>query len=145
MCRLSEGGAPLAQATSDERPIAQDMRDQVPLVQATGGWTPLVWVKGSGGLSMMSCLLHDLQVAETNYRSHFRNQTLAASPITSEVGRKDGTAIEHHPLLRSLPTAEHTHPAAATAKCSRERPDTITVPSQDPATRSSLCSTSYMG
>ena len=39
-------------------------------------------------------------------------------PVTSEVGKEEGTAIEHHLLLLSLPW-EHTHPAAATAKCSR--------------------------
>ena len=31
-----------------------------------GGWAPLVWAKGSGGLSAMQHLLHDLQVVGTD-------------------------------------------------------------------------------
>ena len=71
---LSEGRAPLAQATGGEAPLAWATVDQVPLVWATGGWVPLVWAKGSGGLSMTWHLLHDLQEAETNRYSHLRNQ-----------------------------------------------------------------------
>ena len=37
--------------------------------------------------------------------------------------KKEGTATKHHMLLLSLPW-EHTHPAAATAKCSGWCPDT---------------------
>ena len=48
--RLSEGGAPLAQATGGE----------APLVQATGGWAPLVWAKSIRGLSMMQHLMSGL-------------------------------------------------------------------------------------
>ena len=59
-----------------------------------------------------------------------------AAPDTSEVGKKDVTATKHHPLLLSFPW-EHTHLAAATAKCSAVPTHLISVTSQDPATRSS--------
>ena len=48
-CVLSEGGAPLLQATGGEKPLALAMEDWALLVQAMGGWAPLVWAKGSRG------------------------------------------------------------------------------------------------
>ena len=48
MHRLSEDGAPLAQATTGERPLTWATGDWVPLVWATS-WGPLVWAKGSRG------------------------------------------------------------------------------------------------
>ena len=60
-------------------------------------------------------------------------------PVTSEDRKEEDTAIEHHPLLLSLPW-EHTHLAAATATCpGATYTFLITVTSQGPATRSSLC------
>lgn len=38
----------------------------MPLVQATCGQAPLVQAKGIRGLSVIWCLLHNLQVAGTN-------------------------------------------------------------------------------
>ena len=46
--------------------------------------------------------------------SHFRSW---------QKGKKEGTATKHHTLLLSL-SWEHTYPAAATAKCSGQWPDT---------------------
>ena len=67
--------------------------------------------------------------------------------VTPGVAKKEkkGIATKHHMLLLSLPW-EHTHPAAATAKRSGGPPEhLVTVPSQDPTTRSNWCSTSCMG
>ena len=75
--RLSEGRVPLAQAMGGKRTIAQATGDQVLPVQATHGQAPLVWGKGSGGLNVMQCLLHDLQAVGTNHSSHLRNQRKA--------------------------------------------------------------------
>ena len=44
------------------------------LVQATSGQAPLVWAKGIRGLSVMWCLLHNLQVAGTDCGGHLRGQ-----------------------------------------------------------------------
>ena len=89
-----------------------------------------MWAKGSGGLSTMWHLLHDLQAVGTNHRSHLRHQrgpwptasraceqAPPVAPVTAEVGKEEGSAAEHHPLLLSLPW-KHTIPAAASAKCS---------------------------
>ena len=46
-------------------------------------------------------------------------QSPPVAPVTLEVSTKEGTATEHHLLLLSLPWAS-THPAAATARCSRD-------------------------
>ena len=70
---LSEGGVPLAKDTGRDRPVALAIGDQLALLQATGGQAPLVWAEGSGGLSLMLCLLHDLKAAGTNDSSHLRN------------------------------------------------------------------------
>ena len=64
----------MVQATGGERPLAHATGDQALLVQVTCGQVPLVWAKGSGGLSMMWCLLCDLQVTGTNHSSHPRNE-----------------------------------------------------------------------
>ena len=48
-CRLSEGGAPLAQATGVKKPLAWAMGDQEIFVQAMGSQAPLVWAKDSRG------------------------------------------------------------------------------------------------
>ena len=42
MCRLSEGGARLVQATGGDVPLAGERGDQVPLVRSMGGYAPLV-------------------------------------------------------------------------------------------------------
>ena len=107
--------------------------------------------------SSMWHLLHDLQAVGTNHSSHLRNQGRAwpgtlglceqppsAGPVTSEVGKKEGTATECHPLLLSCPW-EHICPAASD-KCSGQClhvPDHC--PFQNPATRTTLCSTGCMG
>ena len=113
------------------------MGDQMPLVRAMGGQAPFVWTKGSRELGATWRLLHNLQVVGTNHSSHFRNQredglpplgvceqAPPAAPVTSEVGKKEGTETEHHPLMLSHPW-KHTHPAAATAKCSRQCPPVL--------------------
>ena len=64
----------LVQAMGHERPLAQDTEYQVHFVWPMDGWVPLVWAKGSGGLSTMQHLMHDLQVAGTNHRSHLKNK-----------------------------------------------------------------------
>ena len=71
---LSEGRAPLVQATSGEKPLAWATGHWALLVQATGGWAPLMWAKGSRGLNAMWCLLHDLQAAGMDCSSHLRSQ-----------------------------------------------------------------------
>ena len=70
----SESGVPLVQVTGGEKPLAQATKDWALLVQATGGQSQLVWAKGSGGLSAMWCLLHDLQAAGTDRGGHLRGQ-----------------------------------------------------------------------
>lgn len=40
--------------------------------EAIGGHVPLRWAKGSRGLIMTWCLLHDLQAVETKHSSHLR-------------------------------------------------------------------------
>ena len=72
--RLSEGGAPLVQATSGKKPLAQATGVWVLLVQATGGQVPLVWAKGSEGLSASQCLLHNLQTAGMDHGGPVRGQ-----------------------------------------------------------------------
>ena len=68
---LSEGGVPLVQAMGGEKPLAQAMGDWALLVHATGGQAPLAWDKGSGALSAMWCLLHELQAAGMDCGSRF--------------------------------------------------------------------------
>ena len=134
MCaRALRGRGPLAQAGGWEsgvrRPLAPDL-----LVWALSGQAPLLWLRAEGVLSTMRCLLHDLQVAGRNHSSYLRNQrgcglpplgmceqASPGAPVTSEVVKKKGTATKHHPCLVSHPW-EHTHPAAATAKVSGQRP-----------------------
>ena len=48
--------------------------DWVLFVQAASGQAPLVWAKGIKGLSVMWCLLHDLQVAGTDCGGRLRGQ-----------------------------------------------------------------------
>ena len=43
-------------------------------MQATSSQAPLIWAKGIRGLSVMWCLLHDLQVAGTHHGSRLRGQ-----------------------------------------------------------------------
>ena len=99
---------------------------------------------------MRQYFLHDLQAVGTNHSSHLRNQR-GAWPATTRGLWTGSTCSPSHlrcwqkrghcnqaPLMFSF-TWEHTLPAAANAKC------LITVTSQDPATRSSLCSTSCIG
>ena len=56
---LSEGGAPLVQATRGKKPLAQATGDQGLLVRAMGGLAPLVWAKGREGINATWCLLCD--------------------------------------------------------------------------------------
>ena len=71
-------------------------------------------------------------------------QAPLVAPVTSRAP-EEGIVTEYHWLLLSQPW-EHIDPAAATAKHSGAVPTClITVPSQDPATRSSPCSTSCGG
>ena len=69
-------------------------------------------------------------------------QVTLAAPITSEATPEEGTAAKHHLLFLSPlpPPRELTHPAAATAKCSRHHLICLRLitTSQGPATRSSL-------
>ena len=55
-----------------EGPIAWAIGNRAPLVWAMGSWAPLVWTKGTGGLSVILCLLCDLQAAGGNHSSHLR-------------------------------------------------------------------------
>ena len=58
---------------------------------------------------------------------------------------EEGIATEHHLLLLSIPW-EHTCPACCHCQMLWAMPThSITVTSQDPATRSRLCSTSCVG
>ena len=72
MCGLSEDGVPLVQATGGKKPLSWAMGDWVLLVQAMGGQVPLLWAKGIRGLSVMWCLLHNIQVAGTECSGHLR-------------------------------------------------------------------------
>ena len=51
-------------------------------MQATGGQASIVWVKGIRELSVMWCLLHDLQVAGTDHGSRVRGQREARLATT---------------------------------------------------------------
>ena len=129
------------QATGGEKPLAWSTGDLKLLVWAAGGWAPLVWAKGSGRLRVMWCLLPYLQVAGMDLggsleargrrgllplgafeQLHLWPQSLQGSSNQKQKKKKkEGTATKHHMLL-SLPW-EHTYPAAATAKHSRQHSD----------------------
>ena len=138
---LSEGEAPLGQATGSNKPLAQPTGDRVLLVQAAGVWEPLVWAKGIRGLSVTWCLSHDLQAVGTDCGGSLRGQREAWPATTGGLGagstcspsqlrgqqkkkkkKKEGTATKHHTLLLS-PHWKYTCPAAVTAKCSGQHPD----------------------
>ena len=103
-------------------------------MQATSGQAPIMWAKGIRGLSATWCLLHNPQVAMADCGGCLRGQRetwitttgglcVASTSDPSHLRhcqkrKKEGIATKHHMLLLLLPW-EHTHPAAATAKCSR--------------------------
>ena len=157
--RALRGGAPLAQAMNCEEPLDWAKGDQVLLLHAMGGWGYLMQAKGSRGLNVTWCLLHDIEVVGMDQGSHLVGQrevcpdttgacewASPAAPVTSRVGKKKKRSLQpsntcycsHSPgnitvVLLPLPMlwAEPKH--------------LITVPSQDRATRSSWCSTTCMG
>ena len=67
--KISEGGVALVQATSGEKPLAWAMGDWMFLVQAVGGRVLLAWAGSNGRLSVMWCLLCDLQAEGTDCSS----------------------------------------------------------------------------
>ena len=73
----------------------------------------LAWSARSGGKSPQLSLTPEVGVAE--------HKSLAA-PTTSEGTTEKDIMMEHYLLLLSLPWG-HTHPAAATDKCSGQCPD----------------------
>ena len=108
------------QATGGKRPLAQSMGNQVPLVWAKdsrvgepeANHDVLSGGVGGGWLS----LLFDLQVAGqttaiilgTKWGHCLPTQGVCeqsppAAPVTSEVGKKEGTATEHHPFWSCSP------------------------------------------
>ena len=158
--RLSEGREPLAQNMGHEKPISWARKYLAFLVWAMGGQAPFVWAKGSGGLSATWCLLHDLKVPGMDLGSHLRDQREAWPQNTQGLGVGSMCGPSHlkgwQTKNRALqPSTSHCYPtplgtyppAAATPKCSGQQAPRclITVLSQDPATRSSWCSTSCMG
>ena len=126
MHRLSEDGAPLAQATTGERPLTWATGDWVPLVWATS-WGPLVWAKGSrgwatvplawftGGRGQATAGISDTRGGHGQPPLGVYEQAPPLTPVTSESSKEEGTATKHHPLWLSV-AWECTHPAAATAK-----------------------------
>ena len=109
-----------------EKQLARAMGAQVLLVRGIGGWAPLVWVNGSSRLSATWFLLHNPQAAGTDcsgplggHREAWPDTigSLWPAPPAATVISEEDIVIEHYLLLLSLPW-EHTHPAAATAKCS---------------------------
>ena len=116
-----------------EKPLAQAVGNWALLMQVTGSWIPLGWAKGSRGLSVMWCLLHDLQAAgmdsggiseaEGGIACHNWGPVTGLhlqpqSPQGLAKKKKEGSATKHHTWLFSLPW-EHTYHAAATSKCPR--------------------------
>ena len=78
----------MGQATGGEKPLGQGAESGL-LEQARGGQAPLVWAPSSGaeeGLSVMWCLLCDLQVAGTDCSRHLRGQREAWPAITGYGG-----------------------------------------------------------
>ena len=134
------------------------------LVQAMGGWAPLVWTKGSRGLSETWCFLCDLQATGTDLvviseaRGRHGLPPLGncewappAAQITSRVSKKKKKKKKRGhcnqapyivaliPLETHPPCSCHCQMLWAASRC------LITVPSQDPTTRSGWCSTFCMG
>ena len=155
-CGLPEGGVPLVQAMGGEKPPARAMGDWVLLVQATGGWEPLVWAKGSRGLSARWCLLHDLQAAGTDRARRPQGSVVChhlgpVSRLHLQLQSPQGSAkkrghcnpaphiIALSPLGNHLPCSCHCQTLWAAPRC------LITVPSQEPTTRSSWYTMSYVG
>ena len=66
ICELSETQV---QATGGEKPLAWTMGDWELLVLATVARHNLCGLRAVGGLSVMRCLLHDLQAAGTDHSS----------------------------------------------------------------------------
>ena len=147
---LSEGGAPLVQALGGEKPHALAMGDWALLVQVMSGQAPLVWAKGSRGLSATRCLLRDLHVAE--FRERCGLPPLGAckwappvASVTSGVGKKTKRAVQPS-TTRCCSTLGTHQPCSCHCQTLWAVPrHLITVPSQDPAARSSWLSTSCMG
>ena len=88
------------------------------------------------GLSKTRCFWHGLWEVGTNHRSYLwlqrwerlattwvHEQTPLAAPFISRATTEEGIATEHHLLVLLYPW-EHTHPAATTAKHSRQYPHT---------------------
>ena len=129
------------------------------LEQAISGQAPLVWAKGTRQLSETCGLLHNLQAAGTDCGSRLRGQMEAWLATTGGLWagstcnpshlrgwkkrKKEGTATKHHTLLISLGTHPlcscHCHTLWVMPR------HLVTVPSQDPTTRSSWCSTTCVG
>ena len=62
MCtyRISESRVPLEQVIGGKGPLAQGVGDQAVLVWVMIAQAPLMWAKGSGGLTVIGCLLNHL-------------------------------------------------------------------------------------
>ena len=63
---------PRAQSAGQREASCLFRGDWVLLMQATGGQALLVWAKGMRGMITTWCLLHELQVAETDWWSSQR-------------------------------------------------------------------------
>ena len=140
--------------SEDETPQVQATGGKGQLEQAMGDRAPLVWDKGSWRLSRMWHLLHDLQVQGETTAVNSDNRgghgpsplrvcehTPPAAPGTTEFGKEESTATEHHLLLLS-PHSHGNTPALLLLSLPEALSTTytclITVTSQSPATRSSL-------
>ena len=143
------------QATSGEKPFAWAIGDWAHLMQATSGWAPLVWAEGNGWLRMTWCLLHDLQVAGTDCGSHLGGQREAwPDNLGPMIGlhlrpqSPQGLAKKKkkNGYSSRLPPPRNTSPCSCHCQMLWRVPrHLITLPSQDPTTRSSWCSTSSVG
>ena len=108
---------------------------------------PPAWAKGTG------CLLHSLQVGVggkplqlslTPLPLGIPEQKSLAAPTTSEGTTEKDIATEHNLLLLSL-VWEHTHSAAATAKCSGQCSDALSLSLPRNLQLGAACAASHLG
>ena len=78
---------------------------------------------GGGGGGQTSTVISDSRGGHCPPPLGVYEQAPLAAPVTSEGTTEEGTVTEYHLLSLSHPW-EHTLPAAATAKCSRQCPHT---------------------
>ena len=128
---LSEGGAPLAQATGNKRPHAPRMGQQAPLAQGMVAGHFLCGLRWGHTTAVISEArgrrgLPPLEVCEW----------APPAPQSPQKSAKKGTAAKPHPLLHSLPW-KHTHPALPLPNAQGSvHACLITVTSQGPASPS---------